>query len=149
MGVTDSDILVNGITGLGTLGLSETNDEMAALSKPLVNGDTNGKLVLEVAVERDCAEALFVIKVVDVSGTIAEDWAGSKEDCGFRVPRLKGGNKGEAESNKGEVGKLEDPEGKDALVAGYCRVCCMEGGIDKPGGGRSKGCCWAGNPGAP
>jgi hypothetical protein len=85
--------------------LSEIDDEMAALSKPLVNGDTNGKLVLKVAVERDCAGALLVIKVVNESGTIAEDWAGSEEDCGFSVPRVKGGNKGDAESNKGEAGK--------------------------------------------
>lgn len=65
------------------------------------------------------------------------------EDCKFRVPRLNGGNRGEGDSNKGEAGKWEDPEGKDAVIAGYCIVCCREGGIDKPGGGRSKDCCWA------
>lgn len=147
--VADSDVLVNGITGLGTLGLSVTDDEMAVLSRPVVNGDTNGKLVLNVAVERDCVEALFAIKVVDESDPTAEAWLGSAEDCIFRVPRLKGGNKGEGDSNIDEGGKLEDPEGKDALTAGYCIVCCMEGGIDNPGGGRSKDCCWACNPGDP
>lgn len=144
--VTDSETLINGITGLGTvLGLSGTDDKMAVLSKTVVNGATNGKLVLRVAVERDCVEALLVIKL-DESETIAEDGAGSIEDCKFRVPLLRGGNKGEGDSDKDEADKLEDPEGKDALITGYCIVCCMEGAIDKPGGGRSKDCCWAWNP---
>jgi hypothetical protein len=50
-----------------------TDDEMAVLSKTVVNEDTNGKLVLRVAVERDCVEALLFIKLVDESETIAED----------------------------------------------------------------------------
>lgn len=73
MEVVDSDILVKGITGPWTLDLSETDDEMAVLSKQVDNGDTSGRLLLRVTVERDRAEALLVIKVVDEFETIPED----------------------------------------------------------------------------
>lgn len=121
--VTDSETLVNGITGLGTvLDLPETDDEMSVLSETAVNGDTNVKL-LRIS-GRDSGGALLVIKVVDESETIAEDWAGSI-DCKFGMPVLKGGNKGDGVSDKGEAGKLEAPEDIDAFMAGYCIVCCM------------------------
>lgn len=93
---------------------------MADLSHSVDDGDTSGRLLLRVTVERDHLKALLVIKVVDDSETIAADWVGRMEDCKFRVPRLNGGNKGQGDSNKGEPGNLEDPEGKeDALIGGY------------------------------
>lgn len=49
------------------------------------------------------------------------------------------GTKGEGYSGKFEPGRPEAPVGKDVLKPEYCN-CCMEGGIESPGGGRSKDC---------
>lgn len=49
----------------------------------------------------------------------------------------------EAPDSKG----FEAPEGKGALKLEYCNDCCTDGGMDNPGGGRSKDCwCKCGSP---
>ena len=74
------------------------------------------------------------------------DWAGKKEDCKLRVPELSGGNKTEGDSDDFKADMFEAPEGNAVFMTGYCSGCCIEGGIDKPGGGLSKVCCCGGNP---
>lgn len=52
----------------------------------------------------------------------------------FRELELTGGK------GAGTSGRFEAPVGKEALKLGNCIGCCIEEGIDNPGGGRSKDC---------
>ena len=60
---------------------------------------------------------------------------GAKElELKFRELELAGGKK------DGTSGKFEAPVGREVLKLGYCIGCCIEEGIESPGGGRSKDC---------
>ena len=52
----------------------------------------------------------------------------------FRELELAGGNK------DGTSGKFETPVSREVLKFGYCIGCCIDEGIESPGGGRSKDC---------
>lgn len=86
------------------------------------------------------------VNVADCKGgTVKGKVEVGREEEELRAP-LVVGSKGEGYSGKFELGRLAAPVGKDVLKPEYC-ICGMEGGIERPGGGRSKDCwCIWGNP---
>ena len=115
-------------------------------------GEIVGKLALSVDMGSTGLETLFGIKPGGVSGASAIDGAGGSIDgidgkveagkdidAKLREPVVEG-SRGGGYSGKFGPGKLTAPVGKEALNPGYCIGCCIEGGIDSPGGGLSKDC---------
>ena len=90
-------------------------------------------------------EALFKTKLdcsdPSVGGCIGGTLKGKVEACRdeeeLRELLLVGATEGY--SGKFEPGKLGAAVGRDVLKPEYC-ICCMDGGIERPGGGRSKDC---------
>jgi hypothetical protein len=134
------------------LGLLEIGGKPAFVSGvDAIKVDSAGKLALSVIVGRATLETLFGVEIVNVSGDRELDGAGGRAD-----ERVESGNdedaklselvlalavnRGEGYSGKFEPSKLEAPGGKDELNPEYCNGGCIEGGIDSPGGGRSKDC---------
>ena len=122
----------------------------------VVKGESVGKLAPKVTGGRVGLGALLgneLRKVSDASvaagagvraeGKVVDD---KEVEVRLREPVLEG-SKGGVTSGKDELSKLAGAAGKGALKLGYCIGCCMEGGIDSPGDGRSKDCwCRCGSP---
>lgn len=126
-------------------------------------GVSDGKLVASVLAASETVGVMFGTDTGKVSeGNVAEGtggnvdarFTGGKVDARFtggKVDARFGGGKeldvtiGELElggsKDGGSSGNVEDPVGREGLKLGYCIGCCIEEGIDKPGGGRSKDCC--------
>lgn len=133
--------LAVGSEGLGALlGIKPGNVSEDKLAEG-IKGKVEGKD--EMAEELD--GRLRELEAVESSG----DGTSGKEAgmfCAGKLEAIKF-EPGKFEVGKFEVGRFDAPTGKLALKLGYCIGCCMEGGIDNPGGGRSKDCwCKWGSP---
>jgi len=107
----------------------------------VAKGARDGKLELCVTAGRpELGGALLGTEFPNVSeASVAEGTRGRVDGAKelrlkFRELELAGG------IGDGTSGKFEAPVGKEALKLGYCIGCCIEEGIDSPGGGRSKDC---------
>lgn len=115
----------------------------------VIKGESEGKLALGVAVGRTALGTLFGTELGNASGARVIDGARGRVDSNveagkdvvvkFRALVVAGTSEG-GYSGKFEPGKVEAPVGTEALNPEYCIDCCMEGGIESPGGGRSKDC---------
>ena len=121
----------------------------------VAKGDRDGKLPGSVPAGSETVGTLLVTEAGKVSEDNEADGAGGKVDGGFVDGKEMDTALAELElagiKPEGNSGKFEDPVGKGGLKLGYCICCCIDEGIDKPGGGRSKDCwCKLGIPfGAP
>jgi hypothetical protein len=123
--------------------LFEIGGTIAFISRlGVAKGTSDGKLELCVTAGRpELDGGLLGTEFPNVSEASAAEGTrgrvdGAKELGGikFRELELAGG------IGDGTSGKFEAPVGIGALKLGYCIGCCIEGGIDSPGGGRSKDC---------
>jgi hypothetical protein len=135
------------------LGLLEIGSKTALVSGvDAIKVESAGKLALSVVVGGATLGTLFWVEIGNASRerVLLLDGAGGR---GYE--RVEGGsdvdaklselvlaavNRGDGYSGKFEPGKLEAPGGKEELNPEYCIGGCIEGGIDSPGGGRSKDC---------
>lgn len=122
---------------------------MLLMSGPVViRGGSDGKLALRLTAGKAETGALLSMKlgresedavadgtVERVDGTVADE---GMEDMFSEL--LLTGSKGDGTSGTCGPGKLEAPAGKEVLKPGYCIGWCRGGGIDNPGGGRSRVC---------
>lgn len=86
-----------------------------------------------------------VVKLEELVGNNGEGYSGKFEVGKLKagmleVGKFEDGKLGKFEVGKFDEGKFEAPAGKEALKPGYCIGCCIEGGINSPGGGLSKDC---------
>lgn len=122
---------------------------MLLMSGPVViRGGSDGILALRLTAGKAEIGALVSMKlgresedavadgtVERVEGTVADE----EMEVMFSELLLTG-SKGDGTSGKCGPGKFEAPAGKEVLKPGYCIGCCRGGGIDSPGGGRSRVC---------
>lgn len=111
---------------------------------PLVKGVSGGNLAASVTAGSDTVGALFGTDACKVSGASVAEGAGGKVDGrfdgGIEVDVILGELVPTGRKADGNSGKFEGPVGKEGLKLGNCIGCCIDEGIDKPGGGRSKDC---------
>lgn len=121
----------------------------------LVSKASDGKLEANMAAEVETLGALFATdtgkiseaSVAEGTGDKAEGAGGKAEGAGGKAEGA-GGKLGGKEADvtlgvlaltgskdDGNSGKLEDTVGKEGVMLGYCIGCCIDEGIDKPGGG--------------
>lgn len=139
----------------------ETGGTIALIAElEVIRGESDGKLVFGVATGRAALGALLGNELGNVSKASVAEGTGGREDdkiddevdgskeLGVKLWELAPvGSKGDGASGKFEPWIFEDPVGKGALKLEYCIGCCIEGGMDSPGGGRSKDCwCKGGSP---
>lgn len=122
-----------------------TNGTAAFTSGPaLVKGASDGKLVASVTAGSDTVGALFGTDTWKVSGASVAEGAGGnidgRFDGGAEVDVILGELVPTGRKDGGNSGKFEGPVGKEGLKLANCIGCCIDEGIDKPGGGRSKDC---------
>lgn len=128
---------------------------MGFISKPeVVRGSSDGKLAFIVegrVVLRPLLGNISEDSVAEGTGGSADGRVEGDKEVGVKLRELVlTESNGEGASGTFEPGileaapgKFEAPVGKGALKLGYC----MEGGIESPGGGRSKDCwCKCGSP---
>ena len=129
---------------------------IAFISGPEMVSD--GKLAANMAAEVETMGASFVTdtgKISEASVTEGtedkaedaedrEDGAGGKADGAGAKAEGAGGKEADVilgilaltgSKDDGNSGKLEDTVGKEGVMLGYCIGCCIDEGIDKPGGG--------------
>ena len=134
---------------------------IAFISGPEMVSD--GKLAANMAAEVETMGASFVTDTGKISEASVAEGAGDKaEDEGDRADgaggkadgagakaegaggKLDGGKEADVilgilalagSKDDGNSGKLEDTVGKGGVKLGYCIGCCIDEGIDKPGGG--------------
>lgn len=136
-------------TVLGSLELGG----MAELTSATENEDSigpTGKLTLTGAPGRVGTAVLLAAELGNVSEIEV------KGNIGKAVEKVGGGTTVEVKLGElllpeskgdGTSGCFGAPVGKDALMLGYCIDCCKDGGIDRPGGGRTIDCwCNWGSP---
>lgn len=128
-------------TALGLL----TNGAAALISgPPLLKGVSDGKLAAGVTAESDTVGALFGNDTCEFSGANVAEGAGGKVDGrfdeGVEVNVILGELEPTGRKAGGNSAKFEVPVDKEGLKLGNCIGCCIDEGIDKPGGGRSKDC---------
>jgi len=130
----------------------DTGGTIAFISRlDVVIGANDCKLAATVATGSRTVGALFGTETGKVSEASVAEGAGGKVDGIFNGGKDVDVTLGELElagtKDVGNSGKCEDPEGKEGLKLGYCICCCIDEGIDNPGGGRSKDCwCRWGSP---
>lgn len=119
------------------------------VSEGKLKGGTGGRLEgkLEPGNELKVKMAELAVAGNKGDGYSGKFEVGKFEEGKFEVGKFEEGKfeVGKFEVGRFEVGKFgvvkfEAPAGKDALKPGYCIGCCIEGGIDSPGGGLSKDC---------
>ena len=126
---------------------------------PFVKGVSDGRLAATVTAGSETAGALFGTDTGKFSGARVAEGAGGKVDerfdGGIEVDgkideRFGGGIEVDValaelvlagSKADGNSGKFEGPVVKEGLKLGNCIGCCIDEGIDKPGGGRSNDCC--------
>lgn len=121
---------------------------MLLISGVVIRGGSDGKLALRLTAGRAEIGGLLSITLDRESEDVVAD--GTVERVDGRVADeemevmfselLLTGSKGGGTSGKCGPGKLEAPAGKEVLKPGYCIGCGRGGGIDSPGGGRSRVC---------
>lgn len=102
----------------------------------VVSGDSDGTLALATLF----GTKLGIESEPNMPGGNGGRFEGNDE--GGKEVEVKLSERVEVGPEEGYSGKFEGPAGKEALNPEYCiGCCCNDGGIGRPGGGRSKDCC--------